>query len=129
MNNLLEKIFPEEELVTVQVIDDFKIIKENYNNVITEYLKSNNSISSKVDILDYSCLGETYKLKENLILPIILEELSKVKTLVPNEYSLKYIIDLYLNLTDSVFPCILTYYEVLIDFMLKNKYNKICLIK
>ena len=129
MDKLIKKIFPEEELVTVQAIDNFKIIKENYNNVITEYLKSNNSISSKVDILDYSELGQTYKLKESLILPIILEELSKVKTLIPNEYSLKYIIDLYLNLTDNVFPCILTYYEVLIDFMLKNKYNKICLIK
>ena len=129
MDKLIKKIFPEEELVTVQVIDDFKIIKENYNNVITEYLKSNNNISSKVDILNYSGLGQTYKLKESLILPIISEELSKVKTLIPNEYSLKNIIELYLNLTDNVFPCILTYYEVLIDFMLKNKYNKICLIK
>ena len=91
-------------------------------------MKSNNSISSKVDILNYSGLGQTYKLRESLILPIILEELSKVKT-IPNEYSLKCIIELYLNLTDNVFPCILTYYEVLIDFMLKNKYNKICLIK
>ena len=129
MDKLIKKIFPEEELTTVQIIDDFKIIKENYDNIITEYLKSTNSISSKVDILNYSGLGKTYKLKENLVLPIILEELNKAKTLVPNEYSLKYIIELYLNLTDNVFPCILTYYEVLIDFMLKNKYNKICLIK
>ena len=129
MNNLLEKIFPEEELVTIQVIDEFKIIKENYNNIVTEYLKSNNSISSKVDILNYSGLGQTYKLQEDLILPIILKELEKVKTLIPNEYSLEFIIELYLGLSNDIFPCILTYYEILIDFMLKNKYNKICLIK
>ena len=129
MNNLLEKIFPEEELVTIQVIDEFKIIKENYNNIVTEYLKSNNSISSKVDILNYSGLGQTYKLQKDLILPIILKELEKVKTLIPNEYSLEFIIELYLGLSNDIFPCILTYYEILIDFMLKNKYNKICLIK
>lgn len=129
MNNLLEKIFPEEELVTVQAIDEFKIIKENYNNIITEYLKSNNSISSKVDILNYSGLGQTYKLQEDLILPIILKEWGKVKTLISDEYSLEFIVELYLGLGNDVFPCILTYYEILIEFMLKNKYNKICLIK
>ena len=129
MNNLLEKIFPEEELVTIQVIDEFKIIKENYNNIVTEYLKSNNSISSKVDILNYSGLGQTYKLQEDLILPIVLKEWEETKNLVPNEYSLKFIVKLYLELSDNIFPCILNYYEILIDFMLKNKYNKICLIR
>lgn len=128
MDKLIKKIFPEEEFTTVQIIDDFKIIKENYNNIITEYLKSTNSISSKVDILNYSGLGKTYKLKEDLILPIILKELKKMKTLIPNEYSLKTIVELYLGLSDNIFPCILTYYEILIDFMLLNKYNKICLI-
>ena len=129
MDKLIKKIFTEEELTTAQIIDDFKIIKENYDNIITEYLKSTNSISSKLDILNYSGLGKTYKLKENLVLPIILEEFNKVKTLVPNEYSLKYIIELYLNLEDNIFPCILNYYQILINFMLTNKYNKICLIK